>query len=232
MSYSPPPPGGPNDQNQNPQPPQPAGPPPGSVPPPGTPSFGGESGQQPPPPGTPSFGGASGQQPPPPGTPSYGGASGQQPGPPPQAPPPAYGQQPGGPPPPGGYGQQPGYPQAGPGQYPQQREGNGFFSAFFDFTFSRYVTLTFAKVIFIIALIIAILWWLGLILSGFGMASMGSAMSAYGGGGGGTVIFGVLAILFGWIPPALFLVAVRVGLEFTVATIKTAQNTSVLADRD
>lgn len=95
------------------------------------------------------------------------------------------------------------------------------------------MALTFAKVLFIIAIVIAALWWLFAIISGFGMGSLSGMFSPYGyGSGDGTVVFGVLAILFGWIPPALFLIVVRLGLEFTVATIKTAQNTSVLVERE
>lgn len=100
----------------------------------------------------------------------------------------------------------------------------------FDFSFRSFVTLSFAKVIFIVAIVIACLWWLFAIISGFGMASIGDALSPYR-SGGGTVILGVLALLFGWIPPAIFLILVRLGLEFSVATIRTAQNTSQLAGR-
>ncbi|UFU06096.1 DUF4282 domain-containing protein [Ruania halotolerans] len=125
-----------------------------------------------------------------------------------------------------------GYPQQpDAGQYGQPK-ASGFFSAFFDFSFSRYVTLTFAKVIFVIAIIIAILWWLGIIIGGFGAGALSSMANPYGRSDGGGAILGVLAILFGWIPPALFLVGVRVGLEFVVATIKTSQNTSILAERE
>ncbi|QOR70296.1 DUF4282 domain-containing protein [Ruania alkalisoli] len=257
MSYTPPPPD-PNEQDPayGQQPPPPGIPSFGASsqqPPAEVPSYGSAS-QQPP-----SYGSAS-QQPQEPGAPAYGAPQppapqqpapqqSAQPGPPQpgtavpgygaqqppagygvQQPPAGYGaQQPPagyGPPPGGGYGQ-PAYPQAGGG-------GNGFFGAFFDFSFSKYVTLTFAKVIFIIAIIIAALWWLGAIISGFGAGAIGSMMSDFGGGrnGGGGAILGVLAILFGWIPPALFLISVRIGLEFVAATIKTAQNTSVLAARE
>ncbi|UFU02720.1 DUF4282 domain-containing protein [Ruania suaedae] len=235
MSYTPPPPGQnePNPAYGQQQPP-----------PAGTPSYGSSS-QQPP-----SYGSASQQ--PPAATPSYGGASqqpaysdpgqqqgygdagqqpgygdaGQQPGGPGYAPPgqpmPGYGGQPA-----AGYG--PGYPQAGGSG---GGSGNGFFSAFFDFSFSKYVTLTFAKVIFIIAIVIAILWYLGAIISGFGAGALSSMADPYGRNDGGGAILGVLAILFGWIPPVLFLIGVRIGLEFVVATIKTSQNTGVLAERD
>ncbi|HIZ37783.1 MAG TPA: DUF4282 domain-containing protein [Candidatus Ruania gallistercoris] len=101
----------------------------------------------------------------------------------------------------------------------------------FDFSFRNFVTLSFAKVIFIIAVVLACLWWLFAIISGFGMASIGDSLSPYGSSGGGTVMFGVMALLFGWIPPAIFLILVRLGLEFSVATIRTAQNTSRLVDR-
>ena len=94
------------------------------------------------------------------------------------------------------------------------------------------MSLTFAKVLFIIAIVVAALWWLFTIIAGFGMGSIGDSLSPYGSSSDGTVFLGIMAILFGWILPALFLVGVRVGLEFTVATIKTAQNTSILAERE
>lgn len=102
----------------------------------------------------------------------------------------------------------------------------------FDFSFRSFITLSFAKVIFVIAIVLAGLWWLFAIISGFGMGGIQEALSPFGSGrGGGTVIFGVMALLFGWIPPAIFLILVRLGLEFSVATIRTAQNTSQLVDR-
>ena len=101
----------------------------------------------------------------------------------------------------------------------------------FDFSFRSFVTLSFAKVIFVIAIVIAVLWWLFAIISGFGIGSVQEALSPFGSRGDGTVVFGVMALLFGWIPPAIFLILVRLGLEFSVATIRTAQNTSQLVDR-
>ena len=38
-----------------------------------------------------------------------------------------------------------------------------------------------------------------------------------------------LAILFGWIPSVISLIAMRLGLEFAVATVRTAQNTGRIA---
>ena len=100
----------------------------------------------------------------------------------------------------------------------------------FDFSFRNFVTLSFAKVIFIVAIVIACLWWLFAIISGFGMGELSGAFNPYG-SSSGTVLFGIMALLFGWIPPAIFLVLVRLGLEFSVATIRTAQNTSQLVER-
>lgn len=94
------------------------------------------------------------------------------------------------------------------------------------------MSLTFAKVLFIIAILIAVLWWLFIILAGFTMGGIGAIFDPYGYRGGGSPLLGILAILFGWIPPAFFLIVVRVGLELTVATVKTAQNTSILVERE
>lgn len=143
-------------------------------------------------------------------------------------------QQPGGSAPqPGGQPPHPGAPQAGgawqqppapqPGQhpyggYPQGQAANadpGFFKALFDVSFRNYVTLKFAKVIFIILIVLAVLGWLTGITLGFTVDP----------------IVGILALLFGWIGPFIALVIYRVLLEAAVALIRTAQNTSILVDR-
>ncbi|WP_105566718.1 DUF4282 domain-containing protein [Microbacterium halophytorum] len=125
------------------------------------------------------------------------------------------------PPQPGAAWQQPPAPQPGQqpyGGYPQGQGANGdpgFFKALFDVSFRNYVTLKFAKVIFIILIVLAILGWLTAITAGFTVDP----------------IVGVLAILFGWIGPFIALVIYRVLLEAAVALIRTAQNTSILVER-
>lgn len=103
--------------------------------------------------------------------------------------------------------------QAAPG--PQPDSDPIFFSALFDLSFRHFITLKFAKVIFIILIVLAGLGWLGTIIAGF---------AAHPG-------IGLLAMLFGWIGPFIMLIVYRVGLEVAVALIRTAQNTSLLVNR-
>ncbi|WP_147919663.1 DUF4282 domain-containing protein [Ruania zhangjianzhongii] len=88
----------------------------------------------------------------------------------------------------------------------------------FDFSFRHFITISFAKVIFVVAIVIACLEYLFLLFYGFRM-------------GGRGILMGVVMLLFGWIPPAILLIIVRLGLEFSVANIRTAQNTSQMVGR-
>ncbi|MEE6272886.1 DUF4282 domain-containing protein [Georgenia wangjunii] len=137
---------------------------------------------------------------------------GQTPGPyqPPQPPP----GPPAGPPPPGGgYGAAPWNapsPQGAPGA-----SEKGFFGALFDLSFKSFVTLSFAKVIYVIAIVVVGVLWLFATIVGF-LDSPGA---------------GLAALLLGWIPALVYIVLIRVSLEFAVAMVRTAQNTSVLTYR-
>ncbi|MBZ2198420.1 DUF4282 domain-containing protein [Occultella gossypii] len=181
--------------------------------PPQAPAGGGQEqryGQQPPY-GQPAPSGQAGQQFPPTPPAAPGGQAG------------AYGQG-------QGYGQGQAYGQtqaAAQWGAPQQRDP-GFFASLFDLSFSHYITLRFAKVLFILAIIFVALGWLGAVVSAFNFDPYGGFYDDDGGAG---AVLGVLTLLFGWIPGFITLLLVRVGLEFAVATIKTAQNTSKLADR-
>lgn len=144
--------------------------------------------------------------------------------------PPTYGQ--GSP----AYGQ--GSPASGP-QIPQETPGApaptaqgeaGFFRALFDFTFTHFITVKFSAFLYIVAFLVAILMWLGQILMAilFGVA-LGSANSYFDEASFNAVPL-VLAIVFGWIPSVISLIAMRLGLEFSVATVRTAQNTKTIAE--
>ena len=98
----------------------------------------------------------------------------------------------------------------------------------FDFSFRRYITISFARVLFVIAIVIACLWYLFALIGAFSGAMFSAAFGVNSGG----VTLGVLTLLFGWIPPFLWLLVVRVVLEFVVATIRNSQNTSILAERE
>lgn len=86
----------------------------------------------------------------------------------------------------------------------------GFFASLFDFSFSSYVTLRFAKVLFVVLLVACVLLWLTYLVAA---ASTGE----------GVVL--LLALLLGWIPSAVVLLFYRMVLEFFVATVRGAENT-------
>lgn len=125
-----------------------------------------------------------------------------------------------------------GAPATGPGSAgaaprPGSNSGAGFFRALFDFSFSNFVTLKFAKVLYIIGIALNVLLWLGGALVGFIVAGIAAA-NTYNGG----VLFLApsLGLLFGWLPAFVNVVILRVVLEFVVASVRTAQNTTHLAN--
>ena len=86
----------------------------------------------------------------------------------------------------------------------------GFFASLFDFSFSSYVTLRFAKVLFVVLLVACVLLWLAYLV----------AAAATGEG-----VLLLLTLLLGWIPSAVVLLFYRMVLEFFVATVRGAENT-------
>lgn len=103
------------------------------------------------------------------------------------------------------------------------KTGKGFIGALFDVNFNNFISLKFAKFIYILAIALSCLaLFFGWVLPVLGMFAEGSPGMA------------MLWLLFGWIPiglVALFqLVGIRLFLEFVIATIKTAENTSQLVD--
>ncbi|MGW4858814.1 DUF4282 domain-containing protein [Kocuria palustris] len=141
------------------------------------------------------------------GGPSYGGANQpvQQPG---QHQQPSYSA------PQGGYSQPGGMPQGQSGRQPGQEKG--FFGALFDFSFKNYITIKFASVLYIAGIVLLTLGWFIMTIAAF---ATDSALA-----GLGTLIFGFV-ILF------IYIVLFRLMLEFYVAMVRTAQNTSILVDR-
>lgn len=154
-----------------------------------------------------------------------------------------YGQQPASAPPPHGgqppYGDQPyaqpqqpyegQMPDPGlyPGsEYPPDRSagslppigaaGGNFFGALFDFSFSRYITPTVVKVVYVIVVVITAIYWLGGLIASFAQDWW----------------VGVLFLLFGWILALLYLAFVRIVLECFVALISISQKVNAYAKRD
>lgn len=104
----------------------------------------------------------------------------------------------------------------------------GFFAAMFDFGFQHFVTVKFSSFLYVLAWVVAVLVWglnilfgiiWGFVLAGGGMYYDGPSFTPW------PLIIG---IVLGWIPSVIAIVAMRLGLEFSVATIRTAQNTEDL----
>ncbi|WP_018296977.1 DUF4282 domain-containing protein [Corynebacterium lubricantis] len=137
---------------------------------------------------------------------------------------------------PSGYGYNPhesygNYQQQGYPQYPaggnaphqaQQSSSKGFFNALFDFSFTNFITIRFAKFIYIfIIAILAVYWGFMLLVSlsafseGFGLGLLALL---------GTLIVGGLLFLFG-------VIMARLTLEFYVSNVRTAENTGKMAEK-
>ncbi|MEE1649987.1 DUF4282 domain-containing protein [Brachybacterium sp. J144] len=76
----------------------------------------------------------------------------------------------------------------------------------------------------------AALVWLGQILSGIMFGSLLGSFSGFYGEPSFNAVPLILSILFGWIPAVIALIAMRLGLEFAVATVRTAQHTKRIAE--
>lgn len=100
-------------------------------------------------------------------------------------------------------------------------EAKGFFQSLLDFEFKNFITIQFAKVIYILAIALGILCW------GFALiASLYTMADDFGAG-----LFGFFgSLILGGIMFILYIVAVRLQIEFVVSMIRTAQNTGELAD--
>ncbi|WP_017793005.1 DUF4282 domain-containing protein [Leucobacter salsicius] len=131
-------------------------------------------------------------------------------------------------------GQVPG--EAAGQQLPHQQYAHsaqaGFFRSLFDLSFAaeRSVTTSFVKVIYVLGIALSVLGWLGAALFFFILGGIeNAAYSAFGGDGGSIfMIWGVLVLIFGWIPAVLNVIFLRIGLEFVTAQIRTSQHTAEL----
>ncbi len=90
-----------------------------------------------------------------------------------------------------------------------------FFKALFDFSFSQFITVKFASFIYAAALILVGLGYVGIVIS---------ALSQ-------NVLAGFGALIFGALVALLYVIFIRIGLEFSVAMIRTAQNTTKIAEK-
>ena len=129
------------------------------------------------------------------------------------------------------YGQ-PAYGQPAYGQAPQSTpQQAGFFKSLFDIRFDNFIAVKWAGFIYIIAIVVAVLSYLGTIIAGITTGIAAGTASAYMTGGPSFSIWPLLiAIIFGWIIPALWVIGVRLVLELIVSNIKTAEHTKRIAD--
>ena len=102
-------------------------------------------------------------------------------------------------------------------------ESRGFFQALFDFSFSSFITVKFARAIYLLNIVLVGIVYIGSVLS----MLVGFATSRNS--GSETILF-VFFLLFSWIPPLLHIIFVRLVLEMFIAVIRTAQNTSALRE--
>ncbi|MCF2587590.1 DUF4282 domain-containing protein [Brevibacterium sp. UCMA 11752] len=115
----------------------------------------------------------------------------------------------------------------------QQKPGGsgGFFKSLFDFRFDNLIAVRWAGFIYIIAIVVAALSWLGSIIGGIVTGAAAGAATSYLSDGPSFSPWPLLlAIIFGWIIPALWVIFVRLALELIVANVKTAENTKRIAD--
>lgn len=128
----------------------------------------------------------------------------------------------------GGFGQQPGQPGPWNGGPQQPKDANPLKAAF-DFGFGSYATPGIVKIVYIVGIALAVLWYLFLIIGGFQIGAPRD--SGYGISTPGTPILGILAILFGWIPAVFSILVLRLALEQVLASVRTATDVRVLRER-
>lgn len=107
----------------------------------------------------------------------------------------------------------------------------GFFASLYDFSFAAFVTPKMVRIIYVVALIAAALWCLGILLTGF--TTFGLAMqlqsSPYGRGGAGLALLGLGEIIGAPILFVVFSIVARMQLEVLIAVFRIAENTTAMA---
>lgn len=100
-------------------------------------------------------------------------------------------------------------------------ESAGFFKALFDFNFHNFVTIKYAKFIYIINILLIALTVIGLAIIFFGFM-------AYEGETGTGFFMALLILIGGAVVGLLNIIGIRLVLEFFVALTRVAENTSYL----
>lgn len=88
-----------------------------------------------------------------------------------------------------------------------QAEGTTFFQGLTDFTFTKYITPSVVRIVYILMVIVAALTWVFTVISGF-VVNAGA---------------GIAALLIGPIILVLYIALIRVGLETSIALIRVAE---------
>lgn len=94
-------------------------------------------------------------------------------------------------------------------------EAGGFFRKLFDFKFRKFITPEITGIVYAIAIGLIGLTWLFFTISAFRM----------------NIGFGFVALIIGPIVALVYIIFIRMGMEFVVASIRTAQNTGELVAR-
>lgn len=113
-------------------------------------------------------------------------------------------------------------------QSPKGNVFTRFFKALFDLNFENFVTINFASVLYTLSIVTAvgtcILW---IVITAIASAAASGLSYALSGSGGGMLGMMFLPTIFlGWIPALAQIILSRIALEFMVANIRTAQNTT------
>jgi hypothetical protein len=135
-----------------------------------------------------------------------------------------YAQSAAGPPPGGGYYQ---HWQSQPAKRPIG-DANPLKAAL-DFSFDSYATPGLVKIIYILAVVLGAIWWIGGTIVMFVAAASTPEIAGYSSGPSGSdFVPAILSLLLGWIPVLLWLLLVRVLLEAAMALVRTAGDVRAL----
>ena len=129
----------------------------------------------------------------------------------------------------GGYPSPP-PPPGPPGGFPTQQQtawngppapgggdptSTGFFSGLFDLSFTKFITIKFVRVIYILAIIAASLSVLVTLIIGFSVGPL----------------FGILGLILGVVAGILWLTFLRISLEFFVVVFRIGDNVTAIRNR-
>lgn len=105
-----------------------------------------------------------------------------------------------------------GYPVAPPLQQAQELDASSFFGGLFDFGFTKFITLSFLKFVYVLVVVVMGVCLLGIIVIGFSAGP----------------VPGVIAIIFGPIVVLLYLTWIRMGMEFLAVVFRMAGDIHVM----